>query len=149
MHSAQPTPPAPPLLNRVGSAILAEHPRTARRWRALLWLLVCVVTVLALSPAPPKSVDIGGDKINHLLAFATLATVAALAWARAWPPVALALLMYGGLIELLQSFTPTRKAEWADLLADATGIGLGLLLAAFLLRWARRAGPVATRSRAD
>ena len=36
------------------------------------------------------------------------------------PAILLAgLLTYGGMIEVLQSFTPDRMAEWADLLADA------------------------------
>jgi VanZ family protein len=50
------------------------------------------------------------------------------------------LLAYGALIEVLQSFTPTRSAEWADLLADSAGIALGLLLVATWLRLARRLG---------
>ncbi|RZA07387.1 MAG: VanZ family protein, partial [Proteobacteria bacterium] len=36
---------------------------------------------------------------------------------------------YGGLIEVLQSLTPDRSAEWADLLADGIGLGVGWLLA--------------------
>ena len=35
------------------------------------------------------------------------------------------LLTYGGMIEVLQSFTPDRMAEWADLLADTLGLALG------------------------
>jgi VanZ family protein len=40
-----------------------------------------------------------------------------------------ALLAYGGLIEILQSLTPYRSAEWADLLADGLGLAIGLLVA--------------------
>ena len=35
------------------------------------------------------------------------------------------ILAYGGLIEVLQSFTGYRFAEWNDLLADAMGLLLG------------------------
>jgi VanZ family protein len=38
---------------------------------------------------------------------------------------ALALVAYGGAIELLQRWVPGRSAEWGDLLADAIGVGLG------------------------
>jgi VanZ family protein len=55
-----------------------------------------------------------------------------------------ALLAYGGLIEVLQSFTPNRVGEWPDLLADSVGVALGLLLAAGLRKLAAAAG----RSRA-
>ena len=34
-------------------------------------------------------------------------------------------LAYGSMIEVLQSFTPDRMAEWADLLADALGLAVG------------------------
>ena len=46
-----------------------------------------------------------------------------------------ALLAYGGLIELLQSFTPDRVAEAVDLLADWVGLLLGAGLAFLLERW--------------
>lgn len=46
----------------------------------------------------------------------------------------LALLAYGGLIEMVQSQIPSRTAAWDDLLADAVGIAGGLLLAALLRR---------------
>jgi len=44
------------------------------------------------------------------------------------------LLVYGGLIEVLQLFVPGRSAEWGDLLADGIGIVFGIGLAAFVLR---------------
>jgi VanZ family protein len=49
--------------------------------------------------------------------------------------VLLALLAFGGAIELLQLLVPQRSAEWADLLADGLGIVVGALLA---LGWLRR-----------
>ena len=42
----------------------------------------------------------------------------------AWPRL-LGLLAYGALIEILQSMTPDRSAEWADLFADSLGIAIG------------------------
>jgi len=46
----------------------------------------------------------------------------------------LGLLAYGAVIEVLQSLTPTRSAEWLDLLADAVGILLARVLMR-LLQW--------------
>jgi hypothetical protein len=53
--------------------------------------------------------------------------------------LALALLGFGALIELLQGWMGMgRQAEWLDLRADAIGIALGLLLALTSAgRWAR------------
>lgn len=121
-HNAAPMPDV--LLN------LFTHQRAL--WRALLALLVAVILWLALSPAPPKTVDTGWDKANHAMAFATLGFVSVWAlWPRPrdWAWLVLALLAFGGGIEIAQSFLPPREADWADLLADGVGIGAGLLLA--------------------
>jgi len=119
---------------------LAGHPRSARFWRIALLVLLFVIAWLALSPAPPKEADLGWDKLNHLTAFASLAAVASLGRVGAWVRIALALLAYGALIEVLQSFTATRSAEWGDLLADGVGIASGLLVAAVVAKLALRLG---------
>lgn len=113
-----------------------------RGWRLLLALLLLAISYLALAPAPPRTLDSGWDKANHLLAFATLAFSAHFAWTaarvrRLWAPAAL--LGYGVLIELLQSQIPGRSADARDVLADALGIAAGLALAALLQRWAAAA----------
>ena len=108
---------------------LARQPASARYWRGVLLLLLCVITGLALAPVPPKQADLGWDKLNHLCAFSALAAVAFLGRVGGAVRIAVGLLTYGVLIEVLQSFTPTRSAEWGDLLSDAAGIALGLVLA--------------------
>ncbi|QPF72922.1 VanZ family protein [Roseateles sp. DAIF2] len=111
-----------------------------RAWRGLLLILLLAISYLALSPAPPKTLDSGWDKLNHLLAFGALAFSAFFAWpaARArwlWSP--LGLVGYGVLIELAQSQLPPRSADARDVLADALGIALGLALATLCAAWAR------------
>ena len=44
------------------------------------------------------------------------------------------------MIVVLQSFTPTRTAEWGDLLADDLGIASGLLLSEIVATTASRRG---------
>ena len=90
-------------------------------------MVTCVVAVLvlALMPEPPAMVTTGWDKSNHLLAFGTLTWLALHAFPQRLKSALLGLLAYGALIEILQSFTPTRSAEWLDLCADAVGILLG------------------------
>ena len=103
-------------------------------------MLFVTVSYLALTPSPPKGVDLGWDKLNHASAFAALALAACLGWPEmryGKAPMLAALLAYGGAIEIIQLFVPGRSCEWGDLLADAVGISLGALLAAGVLRLSR------------
>lgn len=120
---------------------IASTTRTEQFTRWMFWAAAIVVLALALAPMQPRSMpDFGSDKINHCLAFATLALLGRAAYPRHLLALLAGLMAYGGLIEILQSFTATRNAEWGDLLADAAGLGVGTLFAGFV-RWsmARRA----------
>ena len=98
--------------------------------------LVCLTGVLVLSlvPTTPPALTTGWDKTNHLLGFAVLGLLGCRSYPGHAAAVLLALLAYGGLIEVLQSLTPYRLAEWADLLADALGLLLGAVLARLFMR---------------
>lgn len=128
-------PPADRQADPPGPLLL--RPAARRGWMLVLALLVVQVGVLAFSPDPPTAIDSGWDKANHLLAFAALAFSAEAAFwplpARRWRNGA-ALMSYGVFIELVQTLIPGRSGELPDLLADAAGIALGLLLAAALWR---------------
>ncbi|NBU25981.1 MAG: hypothetical protein EBS39_10295 [Gammaproteobacteria bacterium] len=103
------------------------------RWRGF-WLaagttLVLLITWLCLRPSS------GGDqwfpyadKFQHAAAFLALGgLLLALAERARYAAVCVALLAFGGAIEVAQYLMPYgRSAEWADLAAD----GLGILLAA-------------------
>jgi len=111
---------------------MPHAPPHTQRWRWALLLLAGLVAVLALTPTPPRQMDLGWDKLNHAMAFAALAVCAVFGWPNsraARLAVLLALLVYGGAIELLQRLVPNRSGEWADLGADAIGIGIGAWLA--------------------
>ena len=104
-------------------------------WRLSLAFALAVITALSLLPLGPGAPTTGWDKTNHVLAFTLLAMLASRAWPARPGGALAALLAYGGLIELVQSLTGYRSAEWADWLADA----IGLLLGWYLMRAARRA----------
>lgn len=102
---------------------------------------------MALTPgpsAPPRL--LGLDKIEHFAAFAVLAILARWAWpdVRAWG-IAIALLLYGAVIEVAQA-SPLlmRSGSVADLAADFAGIlgGFGALAL-----WARLASRYETAPR--
>lgn len=123
------------MTNTLSSLLLGAKARPY--WRLLMLLLFCVISYLALTPAPPKELDTGWDKANHFLAFASLAFSGC--WsvdtARArWLVLPVALVAYGGAIELLQMLVPGRASEWADLLADSIGIAIGLAVALLVLQ---------------
>jgi VanZ family protein len=103
-------------------------------WRWFFWACMVAAMVLALMPQTSYLPTTGWDKSNHLMAFAVLALLGCLAYPGRKMAVLLGLLAYGGLIEVLQSFTPDRFAEWGDWLADALGLLLGWGLSAMVGR---------------
>lgn len=120
---------------------LFTAPERRQLWRYVFTVLLAVISWLALSAAPPKTVDTGWDKANHALAFASLAFTAV--WAfwpqpQQWRVLFAVLLAYGIGIEIAQSFLPPRSADWHDVVADAIGIAVGLLAAWPAVLLARR-----------
>ncbi|PXW98039.1 VanZ family protein [Sphaerotilus hippei] len=106
-----------------------DHAR--RVWRVLLLLLLVVITWLALAPHPPQEANLGWDKLNHMAAFTALAFAGALARTlckRHLATLSATLMLFGAWIEIAQSFVPGRSADGQDLVADAVGIVLGLLI---------------------
>ena len=106
----------------------------AALWRWLLALAMLALLALSLAPSSLALPTIGWDKGNHVLGFAVLGLLGQCAWPGRTAIVLTGLLSYGGLIELLQSFTPDRVAEAVDLLADWVGLLLGAGLAFLLER---------------
>lgn len=102
--------------------------------RIAFWVCAVAVLILSLAPVTTPMPSTGWDKTNHLLAFSTLAFLGRGAYPGRTVTVLVGLLAYGGLIEVLQSFTPDRSAEWTDLLADGVGVLLGEMLARLLRR---------------
>ncbi len=118
---------------------LLHAPSLRAGWRWLLAVLATVVTIAALAPgADAPSLGIG-DKVDHLLAFVSLALAAALSWPATRRDAARAgvgLLAYGAFIEIAQTQVPGRQGDLLDLAVDAAGIVLGLTLAhALRSRW--------------
>ena len=107
-------------------------------WRIVWGVLIVLVGYLALTPGPSSSIDLGWDKLNHSTAFAALAFAASFSFPHSLRSQCAGLavmLAYGGLIEIVQLYVPGRTGEWADLLADSLGIGIGAAMAMLTLRW--------------
>lgn len=116
-----------------------------RRWRVATLVLAVAVVALALLPLSLHGPSLGWDKANHAVAFAALAVCGALGLRgapNASRRLVLGLLALGIGIEVAQSFTPDRRAEWQDVVADAVGMAIGLLVARTLAaRLDRRRAP--------
>lgn len=107
-----------------------RDPRRARVRRLLALTITGVLSVAYLwvgtAAHPPGVFLVVPDSTGHALAYAILA-VSGEATAAAWGlPVAPLLAVgyavaHGGLLELAQSWTEVRRAEWRDLGWDAVG----------------------------
>lgn len=107
-------------------------------WRFVWGVLIVIVAYLAFTPEPPPSLDLGWDKLNHSSAFVALAIAACFSFPDSVRHQVVGLsgmLAYGGMIEIVQLYIPGRTGEWADLLADSLGIGIGAAMAMLMLRW--------------
>ncbi|QJD30062.1 VanZ family protein [Methylococcus geothermalis] len=103
--------------------------RYAALWRGIGWAMVAAVVVLSLVPQLPKAPSLlGWDKAQHFLAYAVLTFWFCLSYSRhwRWPAFFVAL---GTLLELLQGFTGIRTTDPFDILANGTGVSIGLSLA--------------------
>jgi VanZ family protein len=103
-----------------------------RVWLSCGYMLVLTVLTFALWPIVSERAMMipHFDKILHAISFLVL-----MLWFSGLMPqhlyfrLFLVLLIYGGLIEVLQYFTPYRRMDFADFAADGVGLMAGWLLA--------------------
>ncbi len=103
--------------------------------RVLFWAALLFAVTMALLPHPPHVADRLGDKYQHMLAFGTLAVLAAIAWPRAeLLRVGERLSFLGALIEVTQSIPALhRDCDIMDWVAD-TSVIVGVLVVVWLAR---------------
>ena len=102
-----------------------------RLWKVVGWLGVAAALLLSLTP-PVLSESGHSDKIVHLSGYAMLMFW----WAQVVPRprwrLAVAVVLFGAAIELLQGLTPDRDPDVFDALANTGGVIVGWLAARFL-----------------
>lgn len=101
-----------------------------KKWAILFCTFLGLVTFLLFIELPPKANNVPYvDKIQHTFVFAILYGFGTMAWKphRYW--LAAALILFGALVEPLQSMlTSTRQASVYDWLADIAGIVIAVAL---------------------
>lgn len=116
--------------------MLPSHPLMIRTlfWIALIGSYIAAVIPQELAP------HLGSlsDKSTHFIAFAVLTLLLRFAYPVTVLQTVMLLLFYAVFIEVSQSFTPNRSAEWLDIVADTIGIGIGLLLYPLILKLIER-----------
>ncbi len=102
----------------------------------LFWSATLFALVMASLPKPPRVPGDPSDKVQHIIAFMTLAALAAAAYPRVpLVRIGLGLCAFGAVIELIQMIPAlNRDAELADWLADTLAAALVLALAALVRR---------------
>lgn len=106
----------------------------------LFWLSVLVAVVAATVPHPLHLPGEPSDKFQHMLAFAVMAGLAAIAFpdVSKWRLLAWLCLLGGG-IELVQAIPPlNRDSEMADWGVDTVAAALVLMIVHPIGRWIGR-----------
>ena len=111
--------------------------RIRRLVRALFILAVLVVSILSLLPSRDlPEVDLS-DKFEHVTSYFMLAIVGSFVFREQRLILLFVLLCaMGGVIELLQAFSPGRTPDIVDAIANGAGAAAGVLMgAAFAYLW--------------
>ena len=92
--------------------------------KLFFWVILSLVAVFSMLAIPGKQVFQWQDKLSHLVVYMLLFWLLLLAYGKHWSLTSLGILLvfFSGLIEVAQSFTGYRQAEWLDLLANMVGI---------------------------
>ena len=98
-------------------------------WLILSTGMLFTITILSLYPLENLPSVPGTDKTHHFIAYAALVFPTALRKSQRWLLLIIFFILYGGLIEWVQPYV-NRRGEWLDMLANTTGILLGVTLAA-------------------
>ncbi len=105
---------------------MLEKIRESRLTKWVFPAAIITITVLAtLDSGHLPETPIKSDKINHILAFGTLAFLAEVSYPQMSLFRRIAILVaYGFLLEFIQCLLPWRSCEVSDVVADVVGIVL-------------------------
>ena len=101
-------------------------------WLLTGWLLVALVIYLSLMPPPSHMPGFpGADKLSHVAAYGILALWFGFIYlpGSRYVCFSLGLILMGVVLEFVQGFSGFRRMDYYDMLANASGVAGGWLLA--------------------
>ena len=100
-------------------------------------LVIIIIGICYLSITPTETLTIGNDKISHFIAYSTLMFNVGLLTYLNRPGFIRGIILsilFGALIEIIQHFVPGRVMSFLDIVANSTGVLLGVLLTMLLYK---------------
>jgi VanZ family protein len=99
--------------------------------RAAGWILIIVIAVLSVVPPAQRPVTgVASSNFEHLAIYLTTGLLLAIGYRDRLSAVVAGLLMFAGLIELVQLFVPGRHARFSDFFIDCVASAAGVALVA-------------------
>lgn len=111
-----------------------------RAFHFIAWGMLAAIVFVSLSPIGLRPVDLLPVNMDRMLAFALLSGLFVLAYPRYAIWVGATMIAAAGVIELLQSLSPTRHAQVEDAVVKALGALLGMVTAMAVNATRRQAG---------
>jgi VanZ family protein len=107
-----------------------------RLLRFAFWAATVFAFIMAILPKPPQLPGSPSDKVQHILAFVTLATLASLAYpGRSLLRIALYLSAFGAMIEVVQAIPALhRDSDVFDWIADTAAVAIVLFIVTAIRR---------------
>ncbi|MBL4862341.1 MAG: VanZ family protein [Crocinitomicaceae bacterium] len=96
-----------------------------------LALVLILIGIAYLSLTPLETISVGNDKLGHFIAYTVLMTTIGLLTLpkmKSFRKGIIAALFYGALMEVGQYFVPGRFTSGYDMVANATGVLIGILI---------------------
>jgi len=112
-----------------------ESSRPPLRFSRVWWISGCVligiIIYFSLTPNPPSATHLTSDKVQHFAAYwAAMFWFAGITDRRRYPMIAFSLLSISIFIEVAQgAMALGRQADYHDVIANASGIAVALVLA--------------------
>jgi VanZ family protein len=107
------------------------------------WLLVVVILGLSVVPASNRPVTGAPHNVEHFAIFALTGLLFGLGYGSHYLSQAACLVVFAGLVEVVQYWVPGRHARLNDFIVDAISACAGLLAASIAIRGLNRFNSIA------
>lgn len=105
----------------------------SRFWLVITAVILVLITAGSLFPADYLPKTPGSDKTHHFIGYCALMLPTALRRPKYWLVIALGIITWSGIIELIQPHV-NRYGEWLDLAANSGGVLIAILIS-YYIHW--------------